>query len=254
MEPIKFEDNIREKLQEREISPSQDAWKKLHSKLESRPNKINKKLIWFAVAASFIGIFIIASMLFENDASTITNSSDFVLENQEALEKDDNNEKNLPIYKNTNNIVLKETVPVEKTGGATIKKPFIKTDNSSDLAVISNNSVESDPQNIETIASAKSENTAIIIDLKVDEVVAQIQVLQKEEELDNAEEINTLLLKAQRDLYAGNMIPAKNKKVDATALLNAVEDDIETSFRDKVFDALGDGFEKVKTAVVERNN
>ncbi len=35
-------------------------------------------------------------------------------------------------------------------------------------------------------------------------------------------------------------------------LLNMVEYEIETSFRDKVFEALGDSFEKVKTAVANR--
>ncbi len=42
--------------------------------------------------------------------------------------------------------------------------------------------------------------------------------------------------------------------MDATALLNVVEFELETSFRDKVFEALGDGFEKVITSVADRNN
>ncbi len=61
-----------------------------------------------------------------------------------------------------------------------------------------------------------------------------------------------MLLKAQRDINSLKIV--KNKKVDATALLNVVESELETSFRDKVFDALGDSFEKVRTAVAERNN
>ena len=43
-------------------------------------------------------------------------------------------------------------------------------------------------------------------------------------------------------------------KVDANALLQSVEDDLEQSFRAKVFDAIKSGYESVKTAVAERNN
>ena len=33
MAPIKIEDNIREKMQERELQPSADAWKQLEARL-----------------------------------------------------------------------------------------------------------------------------------------------------------------------------------------------------------------------------
>ena len=45
MEPIKLEDNLREKLQERELSPSNNAWDTLAEKLESEgPKPRNKKM------------------------------------------------------------------------------------------------------------------------------------------------------------------------------------------------------------------
>jgi hypothetical protein len=34
MAPVKFEDNIREKLESREIEPSGDAWKRLSERLD----------------------------------------------------------------------------------------------------------------------------------------------------------------------------------------------------------------------------
>ena len=64
--------------------------------------------------------------------------------------------------------------------------------------------------------------------------------------------LNSLLLKAQDEIHSREIL--NTKKVDATALLNMVESELETNFRDKVFEALGDGYEKVRTAVVERNN
>ena len=43
-----------------------------------------------------------------------------------------------------------------------------------------------------------------------------------------------------------------SNKVDAIKLLSVVEDELETNFRDRVFEALGDGYEKIRTAVVNR--
>ena len=44
------------------------------------------------------------------------------------------------------------------------------------------------------------------------------------------------------------------RTVDANALLQDVEEDLQQSFRSKVFEALQSGYESVITAVAERNN
>jgi formate/nitrite transporter FocA (FNT family) len=68
MEPIKFEDNIREKLQEREITPSNKSWEKLTKQLKtSKTNKRSNNSYWFAIAAGFIGIVIVASFIFKDE-------------------------------------------------------------------------------------------------------------------------------------------------------------------------------------------
>ena len=61
-----------------------------------------------------------------------------------------------------------------------------------------------------------------------------------------------MLNTARRDLQTQRIL--KSPKVDATALLQDVEWELEKSFRDKVFDALGEGFRKIRTAVIERND
>src|SRR5690606_38633788 len=65
-------------------------------------------------------------------------------------------------------------------------------------------------------------------------------------------DIDSLLKKAQQNLAKNTH--NKNKTIDAQALLQDVEEDIEASFRDKVFETLITGYKKVKTAVVERND
>ena len=67
MAPMKFEENIREKLEKREINPSPSAWEQIESELDaSAARKEKKSFGWFFIAASFIGILVIAGMFFLN--------------------------------------------------------------------------------------------------------------------------------------------------------------------------------------------
>jgi len=78
--------------------------------------------------------------------------------------------------------------------------------------------------------------------------------LQSKNNTVSSYEIEALLAKAQQEITFRKLVSNSNKKVDATALLNSVEEELETSFREKVFEALGDQYKKVRTAVVNRDN
>src|SRR5690554_5295660 len=65
MASYKLEDNIREKLESRELKPSEKAWDKLQVKLDAeQPQK--KTVLWYYVAASVIGILILSSVFYTN--------------------------------------------------------------------------------------------------------------------------------------------------------------------------------------------
>ncbi len=65
MAPIKFEDHIKEKLEQRKLQPSTNAWETLQNKLETNQTKKSNKTYWgLGIAASFIGILIVASVFF----------------------------------------------------------------------------------------------------------------------------------------------------------------------------------------------
>ena len=85
-------------------------------------------------------------------------------------------------------------------------------------------------------------------------MVVAVQELQNTKNEVTPDEIDALLAKAQRDIANNRILNSNTDKVDATALLRDVETELERSFRDKVFEALGDGFNRIRTAVIERNN
>jgi len=102
MAPIKFEQNIREKLQERELQPGKEAWNKLSSTLEKEPQKKSNRRLWMAVAAGFMGVLLVVSFLLINNK--VANTQQIVVDNninppEEKIVNNSNIEE--PIIENT---------------------------------------------------------------------------------------------------------------------------------------------------------
>ena len=95
MAPIKFEDNIREKLEGREIEPSSDAWKKLSKRLDENSKKKSNYTLWYAIAASIIGALIAVSVFSSKGGKLNENSTDFVDVNTSEREEPNKNVPNL---------------------------------------------------------------------------------------------------------------------------------------------------------------
>ena len=67
MAPIKLEDNMKERLEERTIEPTMAAWDRISSKLDAEQgSKKNKRMWWLSIAASFVGGALIAILFFQN--------------------------------------------------------------------------------------------------------------------------------------------------------------------------------------------
>ena len=91
-------------------------------------------------------------------------------------------------------------------------------------------------------------------DLKLKEVVAKVEALKKEQSTVSDAEINALLDRAQKEIALHKLYNEATNKVDAMALLQDVEADLEQSFRARAFKAIKAGYHYVKTSVAERNN
>jgi len=274
MAPIKFEENIREKLQERELQPSKESWEKLALQLEHTTPKRKVTFFWYAIAASLIAVLVIGSLIFRTLGGASEIGNDLV----EEIQNNNNEEKNLNevihIEAPSEDIAQEEIVDKKETKlnneeaivatttttKNTIKEPLELleddfTPEKEDVAV----AMHRDVQKKEIISPLlKTEGTTIeegsFLDKKVEDVVANVLSLQKDNGTVSMEEIDGLLAKAQREIENQKIRNSITGKVDATALLVGVELELEQSFRDKVFDALGNGFEKIRTSVAERNN
>ena len=263
MAPIKFENNLKEKLEQRELQPSANSWNTLQERLDANEKKKNNKgFWWFAIAASFVGILIITSVFFDRDEieiiePTLVNTqdqqeskTDIIIETsisnniEIVLEKPEIEKKNVITKKPIQEKVAETKIRMqqkqkalnkEKTKGAIAQIEIEKTNN------------------IQESNNKPTENLSFE-DIKLQEVIAQVQALNKANNRVSDAEINKLLDQAQKEIALHRLYNETTKKVDANALLQDVEEDLEQSFRDRAFKAIRSGYDYVKTAVVERNN
>ena len=270
MAPLKLEDNIREQFENREIKPSADAWNTLADRLDEQQKGPKKGIgIWWAIAAGIVGLAILGSLLFSSDPSRQNN--EMVVEDQSTeIPANEEVQQQKPLIEEApeKEVIASEDKPAEIVEPKTVEKKLpvqkkeqqavAKTD---PVEIQENKSPELIAPKIEdavaTIDSPKTEiqNKEVnAVDAKVAEVVDKIKELEATNTTVSEAEIAELLDQAQRDLKAKSQINMETLKVDANALLMDVEYDLERSFRDKVFDALGDGYNKIRTAMATRNN
>ncbi len=262
MAPIKFEENIREKLEGRDIQPSPDAWKKLSGKIDATEEQTSSKIIWCAVAASFIGILIVTSVFFSSNEKANEGNTDFVEVNtseKEVMDMEMKGKEVVNVLKNESAVIASEEV---KSG--LVKNIIMPNEKKKDM--IDRKSIEEkafeDVAKVETpiqTAQEKEINNEtypskedVVLNAKVKEVVAQLEQLKNNNTSITIEELDALLANAQREIQSQRIL--SSNKVDPEALLGDVEWELEQSLRDKIYYALGDGFQSVKAAIVGRNN
>ncbi|PHR11677.1 MAG: hypothetical protein COA40_10110 [Aequorivita sp.] len=266
MAPYKLEDNIREKLEARELKPSADAWRKLEAKLDAEQPK-RENFFWYYAAASFAGLLIAASIFFSRNTPEVNNQ--IVNENIEQTTVKENSEI-VPQSINRVEIVSEEKAKEENTSEKRSNKKqtprSLKSQSLPQYNGTKKSTIDEKIEKTEALAtqievkaneSIKTEKSILseedqIFNTKVDEVVASVKKLQENNTEITATNVEALLNNARRDIQTQRIL--SSPKVDATALLQDVEWELEKSFRDKVFDALGEGFNKIRTAVSERND
>ena len=247
MAPIKFEEDMKDKLEKRTINPSEKSWATLSQRLDNEEKNNNKKGFWWlGIAASIVGVLLVSNF-FLNTENT-------------------NNQNSIIVEENTTNDTLKIEIPkqiiktpkqeaIVKTEDITIKNSIkkanqksIKTSNYiADITSIDTNSDSKVLVNKVQIKTPLIKNNSE----KQDKTLAINTETKKAIITDN--EINLLLAKATKDI-AMQKTNSKTIPIDHNGLLLAVEDDLDETFRDKMLKMLKKGYKSVKESVAERND
>ncbi|MBT8270213.1 MAG: hypothetical protein KJN59_13415 [Bacteroidia bacterium] len=255
MAPLKMEEQMRQKLEARKINPSPEAWTKLSNRLdETAPNRSKGPFWWMGLAAAAVVVLLIINWTQKEDTSIdsqpvvdteipAVDQIDAVVKKDQPLEEIQAQEE---LVTESEAPQKNKEVALTETAESTQEK-IEKSSAKIEETQFAFQNIE-DPSNENSeVENSTTEQSAEVVGINLDE--------NKSDAADALnEEVDQLLKKALDKAGRKETHAIKPDKSKAYSLLQEVEDDLDGSFRAKVFDALVNGYESVKTAVAERNN
>lgn len=253
MAPIKFEEDIKDKLDKRTLQPSNNAWGKLSERLDDqRKKKNNKPILWLGLAASVVGILLVVSQFFINE--TIVDDVPKIVVVPKVVEQTQNNTIVVETHTNIENPPENNQADKKEVVKEPIKNPVIvkmEFDKKQTVIAQENSIEELKKEPVNSVEVALKPLT--FEEEKIQAVANQIQTLKDNNEITD-EAINALLLEAQKEIRLNKLYNETTGVVDANLLLQDVEADLDQSFRSKVFKVIKSSYGTVKTAVAQRND
>jgi len=236
MEPNNFEKDFREKLNQRNIEPSDKAWDRLDAMLSVAEKKKPKKdRKWLYIAASIVGFLLVGTFFFNQKKSVVEMPKNKVVI-KENLQKDS-------VVKPALNVIspVKTEVAVSEK---TTKQNLVK---------------EEKNRNVEPVKILKNKSNQIAessIIIKNNQEKQSVKNQSLAVETPKKETVDQLLQAAEKTVVAENSAKPKLKskvKINANDLLNQVDGELELSFREKMITKVNKNYQTVKVALANRN-
>lgn len=282
MAPIKFEENIREKLEERTIAPSAKGWDALANRLDEKPVDNRSKRFWvLGIAASLTGLLLLINGVVDNETKTIVVETEVEAKNtlvKEAIKVNNGavlfkGAKKEDVLANTNSKT--ETINEEKAAQQ-IEKESLNTNTYIANKTI-NNVVDYAENNGATITSKdvnKHRNNNASLKTVNAEIIAlngireenKPQIIEQSNSIENNilitsstqneviavtdNELDALLNNAKESIAKKTN---QNVPLDYNELLQDVEDNLDETLRDKLLKRIKGGYRSIKDYVAERN-
>ncbi len=226
MEPNKIDNQIREKLNAREIQPPAQAWDRLDAMLTvSEEKKPKKGYGWFFVAASTILFFGLGFFLFNsNETKEINNSNPIVTTINEEIDSVGTNKVNQISVENVKPVLVQNEVNYSKKELRNIKP--VKTE---ELIKEKNIFQENPTPNTQHPSSNSYKYVS------PENLLAEVQTGEK-------------VITSDKKIS-----PKAKMKVDANSLLTNVEKELDENYRETTLDKLNRKFQDAKSALANRN-
>lgn len=225
MAPNKLDNQIREKLNARDIQPSAPAWDRLDAMLAVTEEKKSKKGYgWFFVAASTLLFFGLGFFLFNtNETPKIDNSNPIVTTNNNEIDSVQINTIDEFSVETEQSVLVQNAVNYSKTSTNKNSKETNKLTNEENLT----------KDHSSPIIHHSSPNTYKYV--SPDELLAEAQTGEKVITSDK------------------KIVPKVKMKVDANSLLTTVEKELDDNHRETTLDKLNRKFQDAKSALANRN-
>ena len=225
-----MEADFREKLNQREITPTNHAWDRLDAMLTAEEQKKPKSNYnWLFIAAGFVGLLLVATLFFKNSSPNDNIQNEVVIENRKIEETPKDTEISQPLSPKVTTetqLVLETENPIKVKQRSSTKKYVAQEAIAAQDQVADNKPSSSQkidvPNNIPT-------NVIAVADVQINKL------------LDNI------------DSSSKNASDKKVIKIDANALLSQVDGELERSFRERALHVFNKNYKSVKLALSTRN-
>lgn len=229
----KLDKAFREKLNQREITPSENAWDRLDAMLTvSKEKKRDRNYGWLYLAATILGFLFIATVfLSQTEELTDKGRNEVVIENN-SIEKPSKNtiqsetETVIPTIETESIAAISDVKTQSGLKETHQKKPIIDQNQSKSQAAavneIPNSTLITNNNANQTLINQKTVQPPA----KVDELLAAVAQNQKEDQ---------------------------KIKVNAKSLLSQVDGEVNTTFREKVIRKIHKNYQEVAETVSNRN-
>lgn len=259
MAPIDFEKNIAEKLKQREIMPTEEAWDKIASRLESQPSgkRSGFSRPWmYAVAAGlllFIGLY--QGLKVDPTVPDTLDPVPVAVKPNEEIPSFELEERQHTILTDEAGLESSETGGASGEGVAGIPEETPTEPTSLNPLPLEDALPETREETVLAAAPEISQEEGLdrIISEQLDAVVAQVDAMESEGVLVTDAEIDSLLQQAQEAIAQKPRLTSEGR-VDAMALLDQAEFELDRSFREDIFEKLKSGFNKVRLAMAHKND
>ena len=238
MEPNKLDLEIKQKLDDRKIQPSAQAWDRLSAKLdvvEKTKSKRNYK--WIYIAASFVGFLLIGTVFFTVlDAEIIDNNLPaVVLEQKKDVNNSDESKANNPNVspRSIQNKALNEPQFIANNS---IKKQSIELLNKEDTVSIINQSQENNA--VVNAESSNSESVSKNKYISAERLLAEISNNKVEKPSSNR----------PMERYKSGIA------VNPNSLLINAESELNQSFRETAIERINKNYNSIKAVLANRNH
>lgn len=245
MGPNNIENQIREKLNSREIKPTEMAWDRLDAMLSVAEEKKTKRsrflsFQFIGIAASIL-VFLSVGLFFINQKEEISNDNNTVVTKEI---ENNNGQKDSVITKQnfTNEIINKQEDQVAQNSQPTTHNPQPSKESFNSINQRTNQkSIINKEKQIEY------QVTEVIAQKDMPKISSQEKIVQPKKVVVNVDE---LLASVEKTTKKESNVKVK---VNANSLLSQVDGELEQTFRQKVINKIGKNYQEVKVALANRN-
>jgi len=244
MESNKLDTQIKKQLSLREIAPTPKSWEQLREQLDANDKKSAISFWWIGIAASIIAGIVVASLVFTNK----TNQKEpMLVETNQELPTSNEQQMKVVVNDAKTDEKKKRTNPVKISKEKSSIREVLPEENKNNKATLL---VSEEVKELHKTISEEE----VQVNQNVEEILASISKQDKNDVALTDAEVDSLLLDAATKIWKKKLGSTNKEYVSASGLLNSVEEELDQTFRDKMFEMLKEGFLKTKEAVANRNN